>query len=483
VGSAGIAAAEKYIIEEFRKAGLRSMPGLTGFTQPFELTRYGYSREGSTLLVRSLPSSRHSSTAPASGVIFRAGTEMRPLPFSGSGEVTQRVVFAGYGIVGEGRDDYGELELGGAVALVLRGEPVVAEESSPFYGEEFTRHAYFSTKAERAYAAGASALLVVDVPGRRDDGRLFAATPSFTLQESPPPLPPELRSQLPEGFLALHVGSRLLELVAEGLGTGVEELVSAADRGEPPVGALGLSATLRVEEAEPVRIGARNIVGRLPANTPRRDATAQSAGAGGGDDLNGSGDGDLLLIGAHHDHLGSVSGPGDSVYNGADDNASGVATLLEIARILSAVERDMEVVFVTFSAEEHGLLGARSFLESGLLDPGRIAGMVNFDMVGRNPEEPVRIYHNRRGRLSDLPFDSLSETLEVEVRVESEERAPSDQLVFHRAGAPTLLFFTGLHQDYHGLDDEAHRVDSRRHRQVTELAVAVIRDLLNLGPR
>lgn len=206
-------------------------------------------------------------------------------------------------------------------------------------------------------------------------------------------------------------------------------MVASADRGESALGALPLEAFLRVEKHPGgTRLTGKNIVGRLPANVLRNDRTsgsghsvqaAERRGAAGGET-------EIVLIGAHHDHL-----------------------------------------------------GARAFLQSGLLEPRRITAMVNFDMVGRNPEEPVRLYHNGRGAFSDFPFHRILQSMAIDAKVVSEDPVPSDQKVFHQAGVPTLLFFTGLHDDYHGLDDESDRIDSLRHQQSTELAIAVVRELVS----
>ena len=448
VGTPGIENAEHYIIEEFRAAGLEFLPGTSSYVQEFELRKYGFERRGTSLSVRT----------PGVARVFRGGAELRALPFSGSGRKEGELVYAGYGIVAPDakRDDYAGLDLTGKIAVVLRGEPTVEDVSSPFHGEEFTEHAYFSTKAERAYEAGAEGLVVVDVPGRRDTPLLFATMPSFTLEEEPPPLPPELTAEVPEGFLAVHAGSSLLEVLADARGIEAEELVGEADAG-PVNGQTGdsLLAQIQVTALEPTVVAGRNILGHLSAT---RDGSEE-----------------LLVIGAHHDHLGSLATGEDRVYNGADDNASGVATVLEIARLMSLEERSMEILFVTFSAEEYGLLGARHLVESGVIDLSRVVGMINFDMVGRNPGRAVQVHHNGRGHFRTLDYGVHAGGLEFQV--ESEERAPSDQLVFHRAGTPTLFFFTGLHEDYHGLDDELGAIDAEHHARVTEFALSVVREL------
>ena len=104
--------------------------------------------------------------------------------------------------------------------------------------------------------------------------------------------------------------------------------------------------------------------------------------------------GQWIIIGAHHDHLGAFTGPGDTIYNGADDNASGTAAVLELARSFSALKRrpPRSLVFVTFSAEEEGLLGSRALVSQRLIPIDPLVFMMNLDMIGRNPDRAVQIY-------------------------------------------------------------------------------------------
>ena len=145
--------------------------------------------------------------------------------------------------------------------------------------------------------------------------------------------------------------------------------------------------------------------------------------------------------------------------------------------MLSEESRDRDIVFVTYSAEEHGLLGARSLAGSGLIEPDDLYAVVNLDMVGRNPERPVETFSNERGPLASLDPVSRARGLDLRITLETGSPPPSDLIVFHRMGAPSISLFTGLHEDYHGLDDEIESIAHAHHARLTTLAYRIVRAL------
>jgi len=165
----------------------------------------------------------------------------------------------------------------------------------------------------------------------------------------------------------------------------------------------------------------------------------------------------------HHDHLGSFSGPGDTIYNGADDNASGTSGVLELARVLSTHPGGLRhsILFLTFSAEEEGLLGSAALFTHHLLPVGDMAVMCNLDMVGRNPDTPLQVGVRLPGgappdTIRDFFAGHAPATRFFDAR---NDRALSDDYEFAKRGIPSYFFFSGLHADYHGVDDESDRID------------------------
>jgi hypothetical protein len=201
-----------------------------------------------------------------------------------------------------------------------------------------------------------------------------------------------------------------------------------------------------------------------------------------------------LLVGAHMDHLGDGQGSSGSlagdegrgeIHNGADDNASGTAGLLELARVLGSREEPLPqtVVFVAFGAEEWGLLGSRYYVEHPVLPLDELYAMLNMDMIGRSADgflsveglgtspvldELVTASHHRIGS----PFSQLSLSDDVPPN--------SDQAPFAENGIPILAFFTGLHDDYHRPSDDLGNINAAAGAQVASLAGECLVALANL---
>jgi hypothetical protein len=481
VGSPGIALAEKRIAKTFTALGLKPLPGRRGFYQEFSLYRTGFPEASTSLELHT----------PAGELRSVPGKDFRPFEFSGSGERSAPVVFAGYGITAPeyGYDDYRGLEVTGALVLVLRHEPGNTDPRSPFAGTANTAHASFRAKAENARRRGAIGLLLVDDPlgsGREEDLSLqfaYSLEPPARGDDSPPRLKDFPAVHLSRTFAAEFLrGGESRE--AQGLDLrGLQEAVDAG--GRPADFSLGaVRASLRVPAQETRRLKARNVVGFLKG----RDPALRNQ---------------WLLIGAHHDHLGSTDASGDAIFNGADDNASGVAAVLALARLFtrSGAWREGEpalrgyrpdnrwlpwalrlvqaprrsLVFATFSAEEQGLFG--SWVLAGELSAagsqGRLVRMLNLDMVGGNPGLPVRILVNDPdGELRRIveAAAAAQSALPTPVLASGRGEMASDHAAFFQRGIPYLFFFTGLIPDYHGVDDEAERLSYPRLAEVVRLA-------------
>jgi Zn-dependent M28 family amino/carboxypeptidase len=195
---------------------------------------------------------------------------------------------------------------------------------------------------------------------------------------------------------------------------------------------------------------------------------------------------EYVLVSAHMDHLGiGVAVDGDSIYNGADDNASGTSAVLEVAEAAAALEvrPRRSLIFLTVSGEERGLLGSSWFVEHPPVPLERIVADINIDMVGRNWEDTIAVVGK--------PYSSLGATIDsVAVAhpdlgltvVDDQWPAQgfffrSDHYNFARRGIPSVFFFNGTHEDYHRPSDEVGRIKfekaARISRLVLESALAI----------
>ena len=430
LGSEGLAASLARVEESFRASGLEAA-GADGFRQPFEVVLHVSAGPGTALSVggRALPPGAR-----------------EPAPFSARGSAAGTLVSAGYGIHAPelGLDDWAGLAVKGKVVLVRRFVPELSVLAPP---EQQRRQGDIRRKAWLARERGAAALLVVDAP-----------------------LPPR---DAPAGWTAPKEAS--LQLVdREGTGTGDAGLpvllvgrqegtllLAALERGER------VDVQLRVELLEQ-RTTTANVVGRIRAGSPEQHLPG------------------VLVVGAHVDHLGlggrsSLAPDAHEPHLGADDNASGTAVVLELARALArdrtALRRD--ILVVAFSGEEAGVLGSSHFVRNPPpgAAPGEMVAMLNLDMVGRL----------RDNRLSVLGTGSAVEWPDLVAQACAAARitcatggdgyGPSDHSSFFAAGVPVLHLFSGAHGDYHRPSDSADRINAAGAAQVGAFAEAVLRTL------
>ncbi|MGV0919082.1 M20/M25/M40 family metallo-hydrolase [Empedobacter falsenii] len=191
-----------------------------------------------------------------------------------------------------------------------------------------------------------------------------------------------------------------------------------------------------------------------------------------------------IVIGAHYDHLGEgkqgSSLAKDSygmIHNGADDNASGVAGLLELARFYSKnkVTEPVNFLFIVFGAEELGLVGSRYFVQHPTYDLSKVHWMLNMDMIGRlNKESGVSIIGYGTSPAFETIFNEINPTDFVKFYTGYEGRGGSDQTSFYEKDIPVLFFHTGGHDDYHKPTDDSDKVDYESLKGILNLEKAVI---------
>ena len=190
--------------------------------------------------------------------------------------------------------------------------------------------------------------------------------------------------------------------------------------------------------------------------------------------------GEYVAVVAHMDHLG-IGRPvnGDSIYNGADDNASGTAGVMALAAAFAAQPQRprRSVLFLAVSGEERGLWGSRAFVAHPSVPLDSIVGLVNLDMIGRNRPDSVFLNGWGKSTISDLVrrLARAHPELGLAVGPDMEDRphtpADSDHYPFQHEGVPYIFFYTGDHADYHRLSDEPARLDADKAARVTRLAL------------
>jgi hypothetical protein len=355
--------------------------------------------------------------------------DFEPLTFSVSAEVVAPVVFAGYGVTApeHGYDDYASVDAQGKWVLVLRYAPVS-------FGEKGW-HATFVRKAQNAANHGARGVLVVNGPrSMRDDVLVpFGADVGSEAVAVP----------------VVHVKRPHAEEILRAASATLLDLQRSIDEGPTPRSFLveGVEVAITVDVRR-TAVEVDNVLGFLPPEG--RNASPALARSD-----------EHLVIGAHYDHLGlGEKGSRDkrskgSIHNGADDNASGVAGMLELARLFALVEdRPRGILFAAFAGEELGLKGSYYYTSHASYPLDDAVAMINLDMIGRLRHD--RLYLSGTELLPQLE-NFLAANLESEGVVLSNRFSgdlSSDHAAFSAVGIPALFFFTGLHGDYHKPSDD-----------------------------
>ncbi|HVG78041.1 MAG TPA: M28 family peptidase [Patescibacteria group bacterium] len=344
---------------------------------------------------------------PVGGAALQVGRDWTPHGGSLREHVTGEIAFVGYGVSApaSGYDDWAGIDVRDRVVLALDGAP------AHLGGLRTSR----LEKLIAARRAGARALLIVG-------DRLPALSATATAV------------RLVSGTLTPATADILLAPDAS-----IARLTTTiAERRAP----ASFVAPRRVEIAVALEAADRtavNVVGILPGREP---ALA----------------GEAVVLGAHYDHLGLTGG---AIYPGADDNASGTAVVVGLARAFAAAGGlDRTLVFVLFGAEEIGLVGSGHYVRHPTVPLARTVAMINFDMVGRLHDATVRVSGvDSGGSLREVASRAASE-IGVSADLRGSPFGPSDHSRFYTAGTPVLFFHTGSHPDYHRPGDTADKIDA-----------------------
>ncbi len=385
------------------------------------------------------------------------GSDYSLAPISDSGRVDRApVIFGGYGIHAPdlGWDDYAGLNTDGAVALIVRGEPTAGELAARiFAGDQPSVYADLRRKASAARDLGIKALLVVENPqdSRLGPGELPEQRPTYSATNF----------DIPVLFITAEAATPLLPQGPYSLKDILEYNDQAGRSSARAVEGLSCSADISVERD---RVPAWNIYGLLPGEDP-------AAGT--------------IIIGAHYDHLG-IGGPESlapeqygTPHWGADDNASGVSAVLELAARYSEsdVRPRHSLLFVLFSAEEIGTVGSDVFVKNLPVAREKVLCMLNFDMIGRMRDEKLVV--EGTGTAAEFPelLRGLDSQLGLQVEMGASGFGASDHMSFVKAKMPALFFFTGSHEDYHTPRDTADRINVAGIVQTVDYAQEVINRL------
>jgi len=451
---------------------------------------------------------------------LKLADDFSPMAASGDGKFDLPLVFVGYGITGkeEKYDDFAGVDVKGKMVVILRHEPQQDDPESVFNGTKVSEHAPFRRKISNAFEHEAAGVIFCtdrfeidkNLAGMRRRwqqalDRLADEHTKFKAVEDPTPQQIEtqrkrieklieqvqawsdrLKQQVdpvmlfrPAGdsnprpnFPIVHCRREVLDrVVRAAVDTDLATLEEQIDKGPTPQSRelTGWRATGQTDVARK-EVVIKNVVGVLEGEGPLAEET--------------------IVIGAHYDHVGYGRGGPDGktkeqIYNGADDNASGVAVMIEIARALAARQEKLRrrIVFIAFSAEERGLIGSNYYVNHPLMPLEKTVTMLNLDMVGRLREDKLTIF----GTGTAKQFDEILERLKPEHGMEFVTRASgfgaSDHSSFYGKKIPAMHFITGMHKDVHKTTDDFEKLNVPGMRRVGRLVEEMAVELANADAR
>ncbi|QNN25515.1 M28 family peptidase [Planctomycetales bacterium ZRK34] len=449
-GTPGEQQATKYVKTYFQRAGLKPAGADGKYFDPFEFTAGVSLGSNNTLTM--------------GDKTYAVDKDWRPLAFSMNGKIDPAsVAFAGYGIVAPAGDDveeydsYVHMDVKGKWVIVLRYVPENVDDKMR---QHLRRHAALRFKAMVARDHGAAGIIVVSGPQSKVNQQLVELSFDTSLAGT--------------SIGAISVTDDLAAAWLKAAGKDLSALQKKLDAGDMVMGfdlpdqKLAATVDMRMEK----RTG-RNVIGRLTAGDEPSD--------------------EAVVIGAHVDHLGhgegssSLAGADEKgqIHHGADDNASGVAALLEIAEYLSDLKQrgklkmSRDVIFAAWSGEELGLLGSSHYVSARRNAEGRLPGVVaylNMDMIGRYEDKLIV-----QGVGSSSGWATLIEQANVpvglKIKTSQDAYLPTDTTPFYAARVPVLSAFTGAHGDYHRPSDTADKINYEAHQKITRFMALITRHL------
>ena len=430
-----------YIIKQFKSYGI--MPGSKGsFVQPFDITTGIELGEVNYAILN--------------GDTLIAKQDYIPLAFSENSAISGSLVFVGYGFKIEQEDlqwnDYKNLDVNGKWVVIMRHSPERHNQHS-----KYAPHSSLHKKMLVARDQGAAGVIFVS---QIEDEDLYPLTYN--------------RGYKNAGIPVIHLSNKAADNLFKPFGWSRQSIQETMNRSLTSINFKLNNMKFFVSvELSLKKTRAANVIGTIKSgNRKYRD--------------------EYIVVGAHFDHLG-IGGAGSgsrdtetqSIHPGADDNASGVSGLLELAQKLSAQRSRLKrsVLFIGFDAEEKGLLGSKHFIKNPTVDIKKIITMVNMDMIGRMEDSSATVGGVGTSPVFKPLLDSLKDGRMFTLGMSNPGFGPSDHAAFYAEDIPVLFFFTGIHNDYHTPRDTWKNINLSGTKKLLDLVYDVAYHLLRTSSR
>jgi hypothetical protein len=458
-GSKGQLKAEEYIINDFKKDGLKAavISGKQTYEQDFTLDNCRWKDQ--RLFVN--------------GTEFKVGKDFLflsdPVDING----TYPVVFAGFGIEDSLYSDFGNIDVNGKIMLVFTGEPRNSEGTYLISGKkELSKKGYYFSKAAAAANKGAEGVIII--ARNEHDFRKYLKIKKYYNPRPNISYPAKdeeftIHKEAFSAYMDLKTAARLVGEKPKVLTSAMHEMESSHKTTAGRfTGAVEINAS---SDCFPLQTG--NVVGIIEGTDLKNEA---------------------VVVVAHYDHLGEENG---KIYFGADDNASGTAAVMEIAEAFASAANDgyrprRTVVFLAVSGEELGLYGSKYYSENPIISLDSTFACVNIDMIGRVSGK----LENSPGYISGYAFISkdilkisqennlkIAPDLEDRIDFSAGIRGGSDHYYFAKHGIPSLFYFEGFHRDYHEPTDTPDKILYERMEKIVRAIFATTWELANRQER
>ncbi len=458
----------RYLAHRFELMGLEPAPGGDSFFQYFSLIRPGLSEPNRFEIVQ---------TGSSQAVVL--GEDFFPAPLSANARVTASIVFAGYGLTAPDLDydDYAGINVAQKIALMFMHEPGADNPQSPFKGILRSDLSLTRNKIQNAQRRGAAGVILVQDGDNHPELKEFSRLYRHVWPDDIDRIRHQLATwadqvRIPVIYASAKTAALLLNDTQVNLQELREKIEATYQPSSLPI--PGVHATIETSLTRE-KSQSRNVLAYLPGSDPEWRKQ-------------------VVVVGAHFDHVGFQEG---KIFNGADDDASGVAGVLEIAEAFSLAPQKPKrsLLFVGWNGEEQGLLGSYFYVAHPLVRLDRTVAMFQMDMIGRNEEVPdpsearfhglekqeamdnansVNILGYSRSQALRRLASEMNQPIGLDIRFRYDHHPlnllrRSDHWPFLIQGVPCLFFHTGLHPDYHSPEDTADKINYKKMARIVRL--------------
>ncbi|MFC2092768.1 M28 family peptidase [Bacteroidota bacterium] len=447
-----------YIASEFESYGLIPGGNNGSYLQTFYLSKNYLDL---TKTADGIPN-KFSLVKKDSKVDYEIKTDFTPFESTGDGDVTASIVFVGYGITAPeyNYDDYENVNVQGKIVLIMTREPQGKDMNSVFMGKDFTKYAYDETKYKNAVEHGAAGVIIVRSPlyhvGKRPKNPWQTLTnPNST--NIPYNVVYGLSNDIPAIYIHTNIASHLLK----GTGKDLTEVSKVIDEDLLPQSFEIEDKQVHIKtKLTREKTTTQNVVGYIEGSDPELRKG-------------------VIIIGGHYDHVGVMNG---EVFNGANDNASGTAGVMELAEAfaLSETKPKRSILFITFTGEEKGFFGSKYYLKNPVSPIENTVAMFNLDMIGRNDTNEIAIvgskYNEDLNEILKIANMEIGLTLDYDF---DNALGNSDHYPFMLEQIPALFFFSKGHPDLHTPGDDINKIIAEKMEKVTRLVFLTAMKIAN----